>query len=225
MALALTRAAAHSAPISNENACEVCMKAMLVGCLLSAIPVTLAFAALKEGDSAPDFKAQASLAGKEFTFSLNDALKKGPVVVYFYPSAYTGGCNIQAHTFAEDHDKFAAAGASVIGVSLDSIARLKEFSADPAYCAGKLPVASDEKSSISKSYDLKIIDSYNGQAAATMKDSRGTEIGHSFVERTTFIITPDHKIVATVGGVSPAENVAKALEIVQQLAAGHSTKS
>ncbi|HEY2780207.1 MAG TPA: peroxiredoxin, partial [Steroidobacteraceae bacterium] len=187
--------------------------------------MTPAFAALKEGDMAPDFKAQASLAGKEFTFSLNEALKKGPVVVYFYPSAYTGGCNIQAHTFAEDHDKFAAAGASVVGVSLDSIARLNDFSADPAYCAGKLPVASDEKRAIAKSYDLKITDSYNGQAAASMKDSRGVEIGHGFVERTTFIITPDHKIVATVGGISPAENVEKALQVVQQLKATHSTKS
>jgi peroxiredoxin len=201
------------------------MKTILFCCLLSIAAVTPALAALKEGDRAPDFKAQASLAGKEFTFSLTDALKKGPVVVYFYPSAYTGGCNIQAHTFAEDHDKFAAAGASVVGVSLDSIARLNDFSADPAYCAGKLPVASDEKRAISKSYDLKITDSYNGQAAAAMKDSRGVEIGHGFVERTTFIITPDHKIVATVGGISPAENVEKALQIVQQLAASHSTKS
>jgi len=201
------------------------MKTILLCCLTSVIAVTPAFAALKEGDRAPDFKAQASLAGKEFTFSLNEALKKGPVVVYFYPSAYTGGCNIQAHTFAEDHDKFAAVGASIIGVSLDGIARLNQFSADPAYCAGKLPVASDENGAISKSYDLKIIDSYNGQAAATMKDSRGIDIGHSFVERTTFIIMPDHKIVATVGGVSPTENVEKALEIVQQLAAGKSAKS
>jgi peroxiredoxin len=201
------------------------MKRILLGCLLSSIAMTPAFAALKEGDVAPDFKAQASLAGKEFTFSLNEALKKGPVVVYFYPSAYTGGCNIQAHTFAEDHDKFAAAGASVVGVSLDSIARLNDFSADPAYCAGKLPVASDEKRTIAKSYDLKITDSYNGQAAASMKDSRGVEIGHGFVERTTFIISPDHKIVATVGGISPAENVEKALQVVQQLKATHSTKS
>src|SRR3984957_8783010 len=113
--------------------------------LVAAIP---SFAALKQGDTAPDFKTQASLAGKEFTFSLHDALKKGPVVVYFYPAAFTGGCNLQAHTFAEDHDKFAAAGASVIGVSLDNISRLNDFSADPQYCAGKLPVASDEKGEI-----------------------------------------------------------------------------
>ena len=77
------------------------------------------------------------------------------MVVYFYPAAFTGGCNLQAHTFAENHDKFAAAGASVIGVSLDSISRLNDFSADPKYCAGKLPVASDEKGEIAKSYDIK----------------------------------------------------------------------
>ena len=87
---------------------------------------------LKQDDKAPDFSAKASLAGKEFTFSLKDALKKGPVVVYFYPSAFTGGCNIEAHTFAENKEKFDAAHASIIGVSQDSIARLNAFSADPA---------------------------------------------------------------------------------------------
>src|SRR5262245_50685357 len=95
------------------------------------------------GDSAPTFAAPASLAGKEFKFSLEEALKKGPVVVYFYPSAYTGGCNIEAHTFAEAKDQFDAAGATIIGVSHDSIARLNDYSADPEYCAGKFPVASD----------------------------------------------------------------------------------
>ena len=107
------------------------MKREVLGLLSLVLGVTSSFAALKQGDTAPDFKAQASLAGKEFTFSLRDALKKGPVVVYFYPAAFTGGCNLQAHTFAEDHDKFAAAGASVIGGSLDSISRLNDFSADP----------------------------------------------------------------------------------------------
>ena len=107
------------------------MRCKVLGFLSLVLAVTPSFAALKQGDTAPDFKAQASLAGKEFTFSLRDALKKGPVVVYFYPAAFTGGCNLQAHTFAENHDKFAAAGASVIGVSLDSIARLNDFSADP----------------------------------------------------------------------------------------------
>lgn len=188
------------------------MKRFLLAGLLSAI-VLPAAAALKQGDAAPDFKTQASLDGKEFTFSLQDTLKKGPVVVYFYPSAYTGGCNLQAHTFAVNHEKFAAAGASVVGVSLDSIARLNDFSADPEFCAGKLPVASDADGKIAKSYDLSVREGREG-----MKDTRGKDIGHGFAERTTFIVTPDGKIAATVGGVSPTENVQKALEAVEQLA-------
>jgi len=194
------------------------MQLKVLGLLSLALAASPSFAALKQGDTAPDFKAQASLAGKEFTFSLRDALKKGPVVVYFYPAAFTGGCNLQAHTFAEDHDKFAAAGASVIGVSLDSISRLNDFSADPKYCAGKLPVASDEKGEIAKSYDIKITDTYNGQAIAKMKDSRGVEIGHSTAERTTFVIASDGKIVATIGGVGGDANAEQALAVVQQLA-------
>src|ERR1700688_181698 len=136
------------------------MKRLLVGIPLSSVITLPAFAALKQGDTAPGFSTKASLAGREFDFSLKAALEKGPVVVYFYPAAFTGGCNLEAHTFAENHDKFAAAGASVIGVSLDSISRLNDFSADPKYCAGKLPVASDEKGEIAKSYDIKITDTY-----------------------------------------------------------------
>jgi peroxiredoxin Q/BCP len=188
---------------------------ILLSWILAATP---SFAALKQGDIAPDFTTQASLAGKEFAFSLHDALKKGPVVVYFYPAAFTGGCNLQAHTFAEDHDKFVAAGASVIGVSLDSISRLNDFSADPLYCAGKLPVASDEKGEIAKSYDIQIADSYKGQPVAKMKDSRGTEVGHSMAERTTFVVGTDGKIVATIGGVGGDANAEQALAVVQQLA-------
>jgi Peroxiredoxin len=112
-------------------------------CSLALLAITPAFAALKAGDPAPAFSAPASLAGKPFTYSLKDGLATGPVVVYFYPSAYTEGCNIQAHEFSTRADQFAAAGATVIGVSLDSIERLNAFSADPDYCAGKLAVASD----------------------------------------------------------------------------------
>jgi len=195
------------------------VRCKVLGLLSLVLTVTPTFAALKQGDTAPDFETQASLAGKEFTFSLRETLKKGPVVVYFYPAAFTGGCNLQAHTFAEDHEKFAAVGASVIGVSLDSISRLNDFSADPRYCAGKLPVASDEKGEIARSYDIKITDTYKGQAVATMKDSRGNEIGHSTAERTTFVVAPDGKIVATIGGVAGDANAEQALAVVQQLAA------
>lgn len=184
--------------------------------LLGLLALTIALpalAALDAGETAPDFKAPASLDGKVFEFSLKESLAKGPVVVYFYPSAFTGGCSLQAHTFAVNYEKFAAAGASIIGVSLDNIERLNEFSADPEYCAGKIAVASDVDGKIARSYDLKITSAREGA-----KDSRGIEIGHGFAERTTFIVTPDGKIAATVGGVSPVENVNKSLEIVQQLA-------
>src|SRR5258707_6726476 len=107
------------------------MKREVLGFLSLVLGVTSSFAALKQGDAAPDFKTQASLAGKEFTFSLKNALKKGPVVVYFYPAAYTKGCDLQAHTFSEEHEKFAAAHATVIGVSLDKIGTLTKVSADP----------------------------------------------------------------------------------------------
>jgi peroxiredoxin len=188
------------------------MKHITLGCLLSVAVALPALAALKEGDKAPTFQAKASLAGKPFDYSLSDSLKKGPVIVYFYPSAFTQGCNIQAHEFSVNMDKITAAGASVIGVSLDSIERLNDFSADPNYCAGKVAVASDPTGSIAKSYDLMV-----REGAAGIKDSRGVEIDHGFAERTTFIVSPDGKVVATIGGVSPAENVAKSIETVQHL--------
>jgi len=189
------------------------MKRLLLSCLISTAICLPALAALKDGDKAPDFTAQASLAGKEFKFSLKESLKKGPVVVYFYPSAYTQGCNVQAHTFSVNQEKFAAAGASIIGVSLDSIQRLNQFSADPEYCAGKFPVASDADGSIAKSYDLSV------RQMAGLKDTKGNEVDHGLAERTTFVVTPDGKIAATIGGVKPDENVMKALETVQKLKA------
>jgi len=192
------------------------MRQLFVGLLLSAVVTIPAFAALKQGAKAPDFSAKASLAGKEFTFSLKDALKKGPVVVYFYPSAFTGGCNIQAHTFAENKEKFDAAGASIIGVSRDGIARLNAFSADPQYCAGKIAVASDADGAIAKSYDLTKM-----SLPAGLKDTRGEVIDHEFTERTTFIVTPDSKVAAVLSTaddkISPAAHVEKSLEVVRQL--------
>ena len=128
-----------------------------------------ASAALKVGDTAPDFTAAGSLGGKPFTFHLAAALKKGPVVLYFYPSAYTGGCDLEAHTFATEADKFAAAGATIIGVSADNLARLKKFSADPDFCAGKFPIASDENTKIAASYALHVTPPIAGA-----KDVRGS---------------------------------------------------
>ncbi len=188
------------------------LKKLMTAAALAALGTLPAHAALNAGDAAPAFTTQASQAGKAFEFSLKEALRKGPVVVYFYPSAYTGGCNVQAHTFAVNHDKFTAAGASVVGVSLDSIKRLNDFSADPEYCAGKFPVASDADGNIARAYELAI-----RAAAASKKDTRGADIDHATTERTTFIVTPDGRIAAAVGGLTPAANVEKALEVVQQL--------
>ena len=190
------------------------LAARLLAALLACVACSAALAALKEGDAAPAFTAQASLAGKAFDFSLKDSLKNGPVVVYFYPSAFTGGCNLQAHTFAVHHDQFAAAGATIVGVSLDSIGRLNEFSADPQYCAGKIAVASDANGRIARAYELAVRD-----AVAGRKDSRGAEIDHGYAERTTFVVTPEGRIAATVGGISPTENVERALDAVQKLSA------
>ena len=193
------------------------MMRFLAGTLLAAAIVVPAFAALKQGDKAPDFSAKASMAGKEFTFSLKDALKKGPVVVYFYPSAFTGGCNIEAHTFAEAKEKFDAANATIIGVSRDSISRLNAFSADPQYCAGKIAVASDADGAIATSFNLT-----SNAAKPGMKDSRGVEIDHDFTERTTFVVGPDSKILATLSSaddkISPAAHVEKSLAVVQEFA-------
>ena len=105
-----------------------------LACTLALIAAPAAFAALKAGDPAPPFSAPASLAGKPFSYSLKDGLAKGPVVVYFYPSAYTSGCNIQAH----------------------------EFSADPDYCAGKLAVASDRDGKIALAFGLRVSGAQRG---------------------------------------------------------------
>jgi thioredoxin-dependent peroxiredoxin len=190
------------------------MKRPILAVLLATAVAPQAFAALKQGDAAPDFSAQASVAGRTFAFSLAEARRHGPVVVYFYPAAFTEGCNVQAHEFAVKMGKFQTAGATVIGVSLDNINRLNAFSADPKYCAGKVPVASDTDGKIADSYHLKIDPEEHG-----FKDTRGVEVGHGFAERTTFVVSSDGMIAATIGGLAPAANVDRALAAVQRLAA------
>jgi peroxiredoxin Q/BCP len=171
---------------------------------------------LSTGSTVPLFKTKASLSGKEFNFSLKKALAKGPVVLYFYPSAYTGGCDLEAHTFAEYKDSFATAGATIIGVSADDIARLRSFSSDPEFCAGKFPVASDPEGQIAATFGLKLKPPQPG-----VKDVRGEQVTHGFIPRTTFVINKDHKMVAMFSSdtdhLSPAEHVKKSLAIVRAL--------
>lgn len=156
-----------------------------------ALPV---LAALKVGDSAPDFTAQATLAGKEFQFSLAEALKKGPVVLYFYPAAFTKGCTIEAHKFAEATDQFTQLGATVIGVSKDDIETLHKFSVSE--CRSKFAVAADPGLKIAKSYDAKIP-------------------VLAYADRTSFVIVPGGKIQYVYSALSPDQHVANTLAAVQ----------
>jgi len=171
---------------------------------------------LSDGSAAPLFTSKASLAGNEFDFSLKKALAKGPVVVYFYPAAYTGGCDLEAHTFAEFKDSFTAAGATIIGVSADDIQRLMSFSSNPDYCAGKFPVASDPEGKIAAMYGLELKPPQPGA-----KDVTGRQVTHGFIPRTTFVINKDGKIVAvfssTTDHISPEEHVKKSLAIISKL--------
>ena len=189
------------------------MKSLVAGTLFASLFALPAFAQLTVGEAALQFNTQASLGGKAYDYSLQESLKKGPVVVYFYPTAFGGGCSIQARAFAVDHEKFAKAGATIVGVSLDDIARLNEFSADPEFCASKFPVASDTDGKIANAYGLKVNETTKGR-----KDIRGVTVNHGSIDRTTFIVGQDGKVAATIGGLKPAENVAQALIKIQSLA-------
>ncbi len=196
------------------------MNKRLMGSIVAgALTVLLAvpgLAALKQGVQAPDFTATASMAGKDFTFSLKQALAKGPVVVYFYPAAYTGGCDLEAHTFATEKASFVKAGATIIGVSADSIARLNRFSSDPKYCAGKFPVASDPHGKIAAEYGLKMIPPQKG-----VMDVNHDPVKHGFFPRTTFVLDQTGKIVAVLSSradhLRPDQHVTRSLAIVQHM--------
>ena len=193
-----------------------CLAVLIFSLSLLVTQSGFAQSMLSKGDAAPVFTAQASLAGNAFDFSLKKALAKGPVVVYFYPSAYTGGCDAEAHAFAELKDKFTAAGATIIGVSADDIQRLNAFSSDPSYCAGKFAVASDPGGKIAATYGLAM-----GAARAGIKDVRGMDLNHGFIPRTTFVIGKDGKVIAVFSSqtdhISPTDHVEKSLAIVKGL--------
>lgn len=158
-----------------------------------ALPV---LASLAPGAQAPMFTAEASIGGKVFNFSLADALKKGPVVLYFYPAAFTKGCTIEAHDFAAATDKYKALGATVIGVSHDDIDTLKRFSVSE--CRSKFAVAADTDRSIMKSYDSELP-------------------GHdTYANRTSYVIAPDGKVLYTYTDLNPAKHVANTLAALQK---------
>src|SRR5580700_10016172 len=171
----------------------------LMALLLAGTGAGTALAALPDGASAPDFTTQATLAGKPFQFSLAAALKKGPVVLYFYPAAFTPGCTVEAHDFAEATDKFKALGATVIGVSHDSIDTLNKFSVSE--CRNKFAVAADTDQSIMKAYD----------AVLAAKPE--------YANRTSYVIAPDGTIVYSYTAMDPGQHVANTMAAVEKLKA------
>ncbi|HSY06508.1 MAG TPA: peroxiredoxin [Steroidobacteraceae bacterium] len=161
--------------------------------LLCTIPV---YAALPDGTRAPDINTQATLAGKEFQFSLADALKKGPVVLYFYPAAFTPGCTVEAHEFAEATAKFSELGATVIGVSHDPIEKLDKFSVSE--CRNKFAVASDADGSIMKAYDA-VLASHP-----------------EYANRTSYVIAPTGAIIYSYTAMNPDKHVENTMAAVKK---------
>jgi peroxiredoxin len=172
------------------------------GCLVLASPL---YAALNPGDAAPDFTTQATLGGVPFKFSLADALKSGPVVLYFYPAAFSKGCTVEAHEFAEATDKFKALGATVIGVSHDTIDTLNKFSVSD--CRSKFAVASDADLKITKEYDARLfyITSYS--------------------DRTSYVIAPTGKIIYAYTALNPDKHVENTMAAVVKWRADQKTGS
>jgi len=154
-----------------------------------------AHAALDIGEAAPDFSAQAALGGKVYRFSLAESLRKGPVVVYFFPAAFSEGCSVEAHYFAEAIAQFEAMGASVIGVSGDDIATLSKFSVQA--CQSKFPVASDE-----------------GQAVIGAFDAR-MPTRPEYANRLSYVIAPDGKILYYYVSLNPGKHVENTLGAVR----------
>jgi peroxiredoxin len=185
------------------------MKPALAAALAGALAVALpAWADLAPGTKAPDFTAPAYLAGKPFTFHLAEALKSGPVVVYFFPAAHTKGCNIEAHLFSEAIDQFKAQKASVIGVTAGNVDQLAAFSKETEYCSGKFPVAADPGAKIATRYDTRL----DLPAAKALGDISG---------RTSYVIAPDGTIVHVYDKLDPSEHVNETLGAVKAWRAKH----
>lgn len=172
------------------------MKRILISALAAWTISSPAWAALDVGEKAPDFTTSAALAGKAFQFSLADTLAKGPVVLYFFPAAFSVGCTAEAHEFAEATARFEALGATVVGVSTDDIETQIKFSAQA--CQGKFAVASDASKALIKSYD----------AAMMMLPD--------YANRISYVIAPDRSIVYSYQSLNPSKHVTNTLAALQE---------
>lgn len=183
------------------------MKKFLVAAMVAALITSPAYAALSVGAKAPDVAAQGSLGGKPFEFKLAEALKKGPVVIYFFPAAYTAGCTAETKAFADAADDFKAAGATLIGLTggarladgtmanaKDNQARLAEFAAE--HCRDKFPIAAVTADTI-KAFDVTLPQRVDWSA------------------RTSYVIAPDGKVLLAYSDQKPDEHITRTLEAVK----------
>ena len=165
---------------------------------LSAVAAPPAVAALANGAAAPPFSVEAAQGGRTFSFDLAAALKKGPVVVYFYPKSFTSVCTVEAHDFAEAMPQFAALGTSVIGLSADDIATQREFSSKE--CRDTFPVGADPKLAVARSYDVALA-------------IPGTRLG--FAERVSYVVAPDGTILSALKDGDAAPHIRNALDVLR----------
>jgi len=173
------------------------MKRLLTTLALTALLAAPAAAALNDGAKAPDFTLQATKGGNVFTFHLADALKNGPVVLYFYPAAFTTGCTIEAHDFADAIDQYAALHATVIGVSHDPLDKLQKFSVSE--CRSKFAVAADTDQAVEKAYDAVLA------------------VAPKYANRTSYVIARDGTVVYSFTNLNPDQHVANTLAALKKL--------
>ena len=166
-----------------------------------ALAIAPAHAQLRPGSVAPLFTAEAAQGGQTMHFSLADALKRGPVVLYFFPQAFTSGCTQEAHDFAQAMDDYRKLGAQVVGVSGDDLATLGKFSVHD--CAGKFPLVADKDRAVMKAYDSVLVPMT------------------SYASRTSYVITPDDKILYAYNALNPDQHVANTLAALTQWRATH----
>jgi peroxiredoxin len=173
------------------------MKRLALATAAAALLAVPASAALKPGDKAPIFTAPGYLAGNPVTLSLQESLKKGPVVLYFFPAAHTSGCNLEAHLFSEAIDQFKAQKATVIGITAGKVNELAEFSKETEHCGGKFAVAADAGAKIAKQYDSVMV------------------VKPDWSDRTSYVIAPNGTILHAYSKLDPSDHVAQTLGAVK----------
>ncbi|MBK6713987.1 MAG: peroxiredoxin [Burkholderiales bacterium] len=178
---------------------------LLAGVLATAMLALPAQAALKVGAAAPDFSAEAAVGGKAFGFRLSESLAKGPVVLYFYPKAFTSGCTVEAHAFAEATPQFQSLGATVVGLSNDDIETLKKFSVEA--CRNRFAVAADPQARVIRAYDA------------------GFALLPSTADRISYVIDPQGRVMAVHASMDPQSHVTETLKAVERWKAAQTKKS